>query len=312
MIKIVYSLTSYEEFFEKFSKSLGVKVSGHNEIQFTSGRGLGYCKLITLSNGLPVIVSDYKIERSIFFHRKKSKEENYVLRLEQTDTDTGPSSTIYFGKTNQEWYHVSAANIAVKNFDVIISRKWLRRYFHYEEPKNVILNYFRLKTPLVIFDEMSSDVKLLFSEIFNSDAKQQLGDFAVQNRINLIIEKFLYQLLKSVQSEFPSINMPAAEFRAIQSVAKMLVSDFTQKPPPISALSIQAAMSASKLQLLFKRIYGCPINQFYQKERMLKAKSMLLSKKYSVIEVAESLGFVSSTALKKAYLKIYRDFPSTL
>lgn len=312
MIKIVYSLASYEEFFKKLSKSLGLKVSGDNEIQFTSGKDSGYSKLITLSNGLPVIVCDYRIEKSIFFHRKKSKEENYILRLEQTESNGELSSTIYFGKTNQEWYHLSAANTAIKNFDVNISRKWLRHYFLYEEPKNLLLNYFRLKTPLVIFDEMGSDLKLLFNEIFNSDARSQLGDFALENRINLIIEKFLYQLLKSVRSEFPSINMPAAEFRAIQSIAKTLVSDFSQKPPSISTLSLQAAMSISKLQLLFKRIYGCPINQYYQKERMLKAKSMLLSKKYSVIEVAASLGFASSTALRKAYVKIYRDFPSTL
>lgn len=310
MIKIVYDLTGYEDFFKKLAKSFGLKINTHNEFHFTEGKGTGYCKLVVLENHLPIIISNYIPEESIYYHRKKAKDESFVLRLSSSDTEDGlVDATIYFGKTSQEWYHVTPAKTRVKNIDIIISKKWLYKYFIHGGVKDALFNYFRLKTPLVIFKEMDPGFNDLFSDIFENVAGNMLGDFVLRNRVALIIEKFLNHLYFTIQSEYPSVNIPSDEFKRVQLVANQLTEDFTQKPPSIFYLSSLAAMSPTKLQKLFKKIYNTPINQYYQKERMLKAKSILLSKKYSVIETARAVGFESVTTFKKAYIKVYDQFP---
>lgn len=308
MIRIVYNLTGYEDFFKKLAKSFGLKINGRNEIHFTPQKGSGYCRLVVLPSNLPIIISDYISEESIFYHRKKTSDENFVLRLSSTGGGLSPA-TIYFGKTTQEWYHITPERTHVQNIDVIITKKWLYKYLIDEETKKVLINYFRLKTPLVIFEEMDADKKQLFSDIFKKLPDDDLAEFILQNRIALIIEKFLYNLYINIQSEYPSVNISSHEFKRVQLAAKELIEDFTQKPPSIVQLSAIAAMSPSKLQNLFKKIYGAPINHYYQKERLLKARSMLISKKYSVSETAKAVGFESVTAFKKAYAKIYEQFP---
>jgi AraC-like DNA-binding protein len=73
-----------------------------------------------------------------------------------------------------------------------------------------------------------------------------------------------------------------------------------------------AAMSPSKLKILFKEVFGLPVNQYYQKHRMNKAKAMLLSKKYSVREAANELGFSSVSSFNKAFYKIFDELPSEI
>ena len=71
-------------------------------------------------------------------------------------------------------------------------------------------------------------------------------------------------------------------------------------------------MSPSKLKILFKEVFGLPVNRYYQKHRMNKAKAMLLSKKHSVKEAANALGFSSISSFNKAFFKAFEEFPADI
>ena len=67
--------------------------------------------------------------------------------------------------------------------------------------------------------------------------------------------------------------------KRIKEAEDILLKDFSQQPPAIAQLARIAAMSPSKLKILFKEVFGLPVNQYYQKHRMNKAKSHVAIKK---------------------------------
>ena len=95
-------------------------------------------------------------------------------------------------------------------------------------------------------------------------------------------------------------------------IEKELLKDFTSEPPGIVKLARMAAMSPSKLKSSFKEIYGLPVYQFFQKHRMNKAKSMLLSKKYNVRQVGVEVGYSNLSNFAKAFRKSFDQLPSDL
>ncbi|HRI22719.1 MAG TPA: helix-turn-helix domain-containing protein, partial [Panacibacter sp.] len=61
-----------------------------------------------------------------------------------------------------------------------------------------------------------------------------------------------------------------------------------------------------------KMVFGLPVNQYYQKHRMNKAKAMLLSKKYSPGQTATALGFSGVSNFNKAFFKAYEQLPAEI
>jgi AraC-like DNA-binding protein len=69
-------------------------------------------------------------------------------------------------------------------------------------------------------------------------------------------------------------------------------------------------MSVSKLKSTFKKVYGTGIYEYYQKNRMLKAKAMLLTGKYNVKEVGTQLGYTNLSNFSLAFKKEFGILPS--
>ena len=71
-------------------------------------------------------------------------------------------------------------------------------------------------------------------------------------------------------------------------------------------------MSPTKLKNDFKRMYGLPIYEYRQKNRMLKAKSMLLMGKFSIKEVGSMVGYKNLSHFAQAFKKEFNILPSEM
>jgi AraC-like DNA-binding protein len=73
-----------------------------------------------------------------------------------------------------------------------------------------------------------------------------------------------------------------------------------------------ALMSATKLKNIFKKAFGMSMYEYYQKNRMHKAKELLCSGKYSVSQVGVMIGYRNlsnfSNAFKKEFNYLPKDF----
>ncbi|HXL58207.1 MAG TPA: helix-turn-helix domain-containing protein [Chitinophagaceae bacterium] len=312
MIKIEYDLISYEDFFRHIAKCLKLKIAD-NIISFTPDKGAGFIKFVNLPNDLQLIIYDYTTFQDILYHRKKSDRDNFTLRLDEfTGADGITKSSVFFGDTSKEWIYMAAANTQLRQVNIIFSKKWMDDYFADETSGEMLGSYISLKSPLVMYELMDAEYKRLMNEIMNLQTDKSFEQMIVQNRIALIVERFFYHVYKGIHNENNVVKISSHELRTIKNIESELLKDFSQQPPAIAQLARVAAMSPSKLKILFKEVFGLPINQYYQKHRMNKAKAMLLSKKHSVKDAANALGFSSMSSFNKAFFKAFEEFPGDI
>lgn len=77
----------------------------------------------------------------------------------------------------------------------------------------------------------------------------------------------------------------------------------------IATLAVEIGMGESKMVRLFKQVFNRTIYQFAQKAKVIKAKDLLSSKKYSVSEVGYMVGYSNMTHFAKAFRKYYKVNP---
>ena len=71
-------------------------------------------------------------------------------------------------------------------------------------------------------------------------------------------------------------------------------------------------MSSTKLKTKFKNVYGMKLYEFYNRNRLEKAKEMLQSGKYSVKEVGHDIGFSNLSNFAKAFRKEFGILPNEM
>ncbi|QEC68873.1 helix-turn-helix transcriptional regulator [Panacibacter ginsenosidivorans] len=312
MIKFEYNLTSYEDLLRYFAKCLKLKVTD-NFVQFTPDKGNGAIKLFNLPNGPQVMLLDFISYEGIDFIRKKSAKEFFVIRIDEAKEINGTTkSSLFFAKTSQEWTYTLSANTHLRQIKIIMSKKWLDEYFEQEDAGQILNNYITLKSPLVVYEILDAEYKRLMSEMMSLPAGKNFEQVILQNRVSFIIERFFTKLFKSIENENSNLRISSIELKRVKEVESELLKDFSQPPPAIAQLARVAAMSPSKLKVLFKEVFGYPVNQYYQRHRMNKAKAMLLSRKYSIRDTAGTLGFSSVSSFNKAFYKTFEQFPSDI
>ena len=120
----------------------------------------------------------------------------------------------------------------------------------------------------------------------------------IQNRILLLLEKFIIKLYQRKEVTAGKVKSNEDEIARLMKVEGLLVRDFSIAPPTIDELSRISAMSPTKLKNDFKQVYGMPIYEYYQKNRMLRGKIAVVEGKYSIKEVGIMVATVTLVILQ--------------
>jgi AraC-like DNA-binding protein len=313
VIKIEYNLTSYEDLLRHIGRVLQLKIT-EDTIVFPPEIAAGSVRLLKLPNGLQLLIYDYCPAQDIMFYRKKTIAEYYSFRIDDIIGAEGGAakSSVFFGSTTNEWYHLASAGVPQQSVNVIMSKDWLHRMLGREEGGEIILNFISLKSPAYHYEMLDVEYRRLVHELTDTGIKKDFKQLIVQNRVMLIIERFFTKLFKKINDVNVNLKMSGEEIVRLKLVEQALVSDFSLQPPGINQLSRIAAMSPSKLKTLFKKMYGMPVYQYFQKKRMNKAKAMLLSKKYTLQQVANELGYSNVGEFSKKFQKTFEQLPADI
>jgi AraC-like DNA-binding protein len=134
-----------------------------------------------------------------------------------------------------------------------------------------------MRNTLVHPELFDAQNRVLFDEVFQQ-MKPTLQSTIVKNRIIRCLN--IFKIYRKMQEEptQPPRRIKASDMGKLMEIESLLVRDFGQPPPTIALLAERTGMSVSKLKSAFKRVYGTGIYEYYQKNRMQKARSMLLTK----------------------------------
>ena len=156
---------------------------------------------------------------------------------------------------------------------------------------------------------MDADYSNAQNDILNNDESHPAETAILHNRIMYIIERFFRELYEQRKQIKYHLRNNAADIDAIIQVEARLTAGLKEEFPSVNQLAKDAGMSASKLKTLFKKIYGKALFEYFQEQRMLKAKTMLLTSNSSVKETALELGFKNFSNFTLAFKKQFSVLP---
>ena len=266
-----------------------------------------------LPNQLEMLICDYTCTQDILFQRKKTNSDLYVMRINYVPgaEDTAGSS-IFLGKRSTSFHYMTIAHKPIINISLLISKDWLTQFLSNDEKAELLRKNIFNNNSLYYYEFFDSEYKRLLLEIMQTPENSSFELMILQNRILLIMERFFTRLYKKLSDSTVYIKASSEELQRIRDVEAELLKDFSYLPPNINMLSRTAAMSTSKLKTLFKEVYGLPVYQYFQKQRMNRAKAMLISRKYTIKEVTEELGYNAVNEFSRAFQKMFDQVPADI
>ncbi|HVX24816.1 MAG TPA: helix-turn-helix transcriptional regulator [Parafilimonas sp.] len=312
MIKIEYSHTNYNNLFRHLTKLLNLKVKDNTGI-LPASVGDGTIQLINLQNGIQIILFDYMLKEDVIYHRKKTTQNYYIMRIDEVAGENENSkAALFFSDASTEWYYMAPANVRLKTMHILFSKNWLQEILINEPKGEVLISNVLLSSTIYHYEILDSEYKRLLTHITNRTKDSAFEHLIIHNTIMFIIERFFTRHYKKISEEYKPLKASADEMQRLKTVESEILKDFSYTPPNINQLSRMAAMSPSKLKLIFKEVFGMPVYQYYQKHRMQKGKAMLITQKYSVKQVAAELGYTHVKDFSKAFQKHFDQFPDEL
>ena len=151
------------------------------------------------------------------------------------------------------------------------------------------------------YDEIvSPEIQQVAARIVEADVPEPLGDFYLKLKAEELIYLFFVSLLKRQHVAPYPLNM--ADVKVMYLIRDKLMADLSV-PPNLADLTLFSNMSESKMNRLFKQIFGNSIYHYYQKLRMKEAAFLIKEQNLSVSEAGYSLGFSNLSHFTRLFEK---------
>jgi AraC-like DNA-binding protein len=160
-------------------------------------------------------------------------------------------------------------------------------------------------------EQLTPELTKLLNEIYHSDIESVFGQLVLQIRALMLIEKFLQNFFMQLFPTARNVRINKRDMERLSMVEKLL-SDDNDGFPTIDKLSKVAMMSSTKLKKRFKEVYGMKLYEYYNHNRLKKAKALLESGEASVKEAALQIGFANLSNFSKAFKKEFGVLPKQL
>ena len=323
MISLHYKLSSYHHFLSQVAELLGTTVQDH-QLKIPPHIGEGYFKVTSFGEDLEALTYDVQLKEELLFTREKEGVEFYNLVFDRLDVagsasvnigvDTEPpgpgrNTAMYLTSFLYDVAYVLEKDAPLKGVRILLSAEWMKKYLQLSERENVLAKYLSLKNLGVWQMPVDAELTQLMNDVLSPEEVPLLF---FQNKVMQIIEKFFSWLYNQEAWHSNAVGITRVDIEQAQKAEAILTNDITVLPPTIKTLARGLAVSESKLKKLFKTVYGLPPYEYYQKQRMQKARVMLLSGEYSIKDVGYTLGYSNLSNFTLAFKKEFKALPSDI
>jgi AraC-like DNA-binding protein len=324
VFRFIYDYCDHTEYLHLLAKALGVPVND-NMLWLPPTAGSGYIKVEELANGLQVLFNECTLHQEFLFHRNQSDGNGYTLRFDEVknlqalsvkigDMTLQDNTSIYSGaflsNSFSELEYIVNAATESRSINIYFTNNWLHQYLGPAFNNSPLHKALTVPRSAIHFEILTLEYRELMEEIFELKPSHPVYQAVLQNRVMLLLEKFLRGLYIKLAAPANGYGIPDDELKRMIHVEALLVRDLGIAPPTVTELARIAMMSETKLKYTFKRIYQYGLYEYYQKNRMMKAKHLLIQKKNTVKEVGTQLGFKNLSNFTIAFKKEFNILPS--
>lgn len=329
MIHFTYNDKSYTTFYSKLADIFGVKLE-NNRIDLPENVGKGYMELLPMGEDIYASIDNFVLNQDIRYTRKKSRDPFFILHFNEMKSSSDYMLRLDGEMIKARGHSITAAMLTCSLFDlsyilpvhtrkrsikIILTKEWIKKYMNMGVDDDEVCNtYFSLKVQHLNQEPFNTEYRTYFNQVFDTPQHHPLRVLHMRNAVMMLIEVFFSRLYKKTNSikDTPARKMNTKDLYKLMEVESILVKDFSKAPPTIVDLAAYTNMSVSKLKSVFKQVYGTGIYEYYQKNRMRKARNMLVSDNYTVKEVGLKLGYTNLSNFSLAFKKEFGLLPSQL
>jgi AraC-like DNA-binding protein len=278
--------------------------------------GKGYIKKFDLGGLIQMMVSRCKFDEDITLIRTGTEVgkdtitfsfRNVCYPQSEINTDTSrkkrnikllPSVQVTSANMNFEIF--IPAETEISNVLITIHTDLLKSLLNGKEANELWQNIIAGNQPY-LYEELSSvEIQDVAADIIAANVPEGLSDFYFRLKAEELIYLFFIAFLKRKNvASYPLNNM---DVKMIYSIRDKMTSDLTV-PPNLSELASLAAMSESKMQRLFKQIFGSSMYSYYQMSRINEAAYLIREQKISVSEAGYRMGFTNLSHFTRIFEK---------
>lgn len=319
MLAINYTTPSFTDFFLQLAHAFNA-IPKDDCFKIPPEHGSGFFRLIKINNHIEALLYSIKLNEEIVIKREPVSGDHYALVFDEVETEkgyklsiddeavqkTGRTSALYLTSYQYEIQSILAKEVNLQGLRVLLTTEWMRKYLELKD-EDLLEEYINLKASGIWHMPIDMSLKENLRELLEYDTKPLLF---YQNRILKIVEDFFEWLYERIKLKGDYTGLTRNDIESAQRVEGILTQDITKLPPTIKELAREVAMSESKLKKIFKAVYGLPPYEYYQKQRMQKARIMLQSGHYSIKDVGYTLGYSNLSNFTLAFKKQYNQLPS--
>jgi len=324
MVHYRYEQSDLVTWQENFAKLLGIESKeGYFSLPVEVGEGTVYaCPLL---KGITLLYINTLFRQPVVFDRMASHDGGIMLYFNQVDIEgeykvvSGEQviidrdrkrATTFLGSSRFPWQLNYQAGTHLRAIAIRFSEKLVRASLHGE--KLIKVEEYTDKNLFNADREpLTPELSKLLNEIYSTDIGSPFGRLVLHIRALLLIEKFLQNFFLNLFPAAKNVRVSKQDLERLAMVEGQL-SNEADTFPTIEKLSKLAMMSSTKLKKRFKEIYGMKLYEYYNHNRLNKAKALLERGEASVKEAAMQIGFANLSNFSKAFKKEFGFLPKQL
>ncbi|WP_460953818.1 helix-turn-helix transcriptional regulator [Spirosoma litoris] len=280
--------------------------------------GQGYVRKLSFGPDFKITIHRYLLKEDLIIKRNASGQGNELITVFFYNNEHAlqiafnDDTQILFSQRDESAIQVTSNDLSstirfpahqqIHYVVVAITPPRLTQLLAVTEPNSVLQTISGGGNSFLFFERMEAQTKLLLKNLATVDMNDLLSNFYMQIKVQELLYLVFNKLSLRESAAHQTINSVDAE-RLIY-IRNEIISDLSV-PPVIRELAQAAAMSETKLKLLFKQTFGTTIYNYYQQARMEEAAFLLKQGKHSVGEVGYELGFSNLSHFSRLFEKHY-------
>ena len=319
---IEFERPDHVDYVHQLAGNLKAKLTG-NFFTIPQSIGSGFMWAEKLPCGITVMAVHTVLKEEITFTQLPTNEQYFCLQFNEYSKDpaakSGTSkykppqtlqSAVRLTHTLLPGSFVIPAATELQSVCFFFNKEQLNNLLGGEAVNELLTNYFPALISSQNLEPIATDYRVTLNELLAEKLDMPLRLNFIQNRILLLLEKYIINLYGRKDLQPGKLKRTDDETLRLMQVEALLVRNFSEPAPTIDELSRISAMSPTKLKNDFKKLYRHPIYEYYQKNRMSKAKSLLLTGKYSIKEVGVMVGYSNLSHFATSFKKQFKMLPS--
>ena len=316
---------NFKSWIQELSQDTGIKAK-NNLLTLSETLGSGYCFSDSIDRTFSYVMMDVELNDDCTLHRVSNNQMGLLIFFNQTqvsdyirlrhkkdsltDSLNKNRSNIFVSSTNTELEVNYRAGSKLKRLGIYLTPQWIADHFDANTKLQVELltsQGLELIEKLPINQEIQEKLNRIFDTQLNSEPER----LALKSRIILLLEYFFSTYLNESLVIKNKKIIPDEDITRLRNIEALLLNEETEKLPSIIKLARIAQMSSTKLKQRFKQVYGYRLYEFYNKQRLEKAKE-LITQGITPKEAGYTIGFSDVSNFTKAFKKEYGFTPGIL